>query len=130
MKYILVFFVLVSSTCFAQTQAELNKQEHNNYLKADKELNAIYNSILRLYEPDIVFISNLKKSQKLWMQFRDAELKLKYPDREPGYYGSAQQMCRSIYLTELTTQRINTLKTWVDGIEEGDVCSGSVRWKD
>ena len=31
------------------------------------------------------------------------------------------------YLDELTKSRIKTLKVWLDGIEEGDVCSGSVK---
>ena len=36
-------------------------------------------------------------------------------------------MCEASYLDELTKSRIKTLKVWLDGIEEGDVCSGSVK---
>ena len=36
-------------------------------------------------------------------------------------------MCEAIYLNELTKSRIETLKTWLEGIEEGDICSGSVK---
>jgi uncharacterized protein YecT (DUF1311 family) len=66
---------------------------------------------------------------RLWIQFRDAEMKMKYPEREDGYYGSVYPMCWSMYLTQLTTERITTLKQWLDGTEEGDVCAGSVRIK-
>jgi hypothetical protein len=38
-------------------------------------------------------------------------------------------MCVSMYLENLTNQRISTLKEWIDGIEEGDVCLGSVKMK-
>ena len=31
------------------------------------------------------------------------------------------------YLAELTSKRIKTLNQWIDGTEEGDVCSGSIR---
>jgi uncharacterized protein YecT (DUF1311 family) len=113
----------------AQTQVELNEQEHKRYLKTDSELNSIYQNILKEYASDTAFVKNLKVSQKLWIQFRDAEMKLKYPDREPGYYGSVQPMCWSIYLTQLTEDRIKTLKQWLDGIEEGDVCAGSTKTK-
>jgi len=38
-------------------------------------------------------------------------------------------MCVSIYLERLTRERIATIKEWADGIEEGDVCIGSVKIK-
>lgn len=123
-------FLLVSMTyCSGQTQLDLNEAEHKEYLKADKELNSIYQKVLKEYKEDAAFVKNLKAAQKIWIQFRDAEMKVKYPDREPGHYGSVQPMCRSTYLTRLTNERINTLKVWLDGIEEGDVCSGSVKSK-
>ena len=115
--------------CFGQTQYEMNMTEHNKYLKADKQLNSIYQKILKEYKEDSAFIKNLKASQKIWIQFRDAEMKTKYPDRTPGAYGSVQPMCWSIYLTGLTEERSTTLKIWLEGIEEGDVCSGSVKTK-
>lgn len=56
-------------------------------------------------------------------------MKSKYPDREEGYYGSIHPMCWILYLTELTEERTKKLKTWLLGIEEGDVCNGSVKTK-
>jgi|SRR6185369_14730023 len=127
--FIVTSLLLSINYCFSQTQSELNGKEHKKYLKADGDLNSIYQKILKEYAEDSVFIKNLKASQKLWVQFRDAEMKMKYPDREPGYYGSVQPMCWSIYLTQLTEDRIKTLKQWLDGVEEGDVCSGSAKIK-
>jgi len=131
MQKIIVVSLLLLLVTFssAQTQVELNEQEHKRYLKTDSELNSIYQNILKEYASDTAFVKNLKVSQKLWIQFRDAEMKMKYPDREPGYYGSVQPMCWSIYLTQLTEDRIKTLKQWLDGIEEGDVCAGSTKTK-
>lgn len=115
--------------CVAQSQADMNQDASKEYQKADKELNATYQQILKDYSKDPVFIANFKKAQKLWVQFRDAEMKAKYPDRGPGYYGSVQPMCWSMYLTELTIERTTKLKVWITGIEEGDVCAGSVKTK-
>ena len=76
------------------------------------------------------FIKNLKASQIIWIKFRDSEMKVKFPDREGGYYGSIQPVCRYSYLEKLTKIRTNDLKVWLTGIEEGDVCSGSVKMKE
>lgn len=127
--YLFYFASLVSALCFSQTQFEMNGEAYNNYKKADKELNNIYQKILTEYQTDTAFIKNLRISQRIWITFRDAELKMKYPDREQGYYGSVQPMCESDYLAQLTSDRVKTLKIWTEGIEEGDVCVGSVKIK-
>jgi uncharacterized protein YecT (DUF1311 family) len=131
MKYILIIFIaFISLTEFSQTQGDMNEKANESYKKADKELNDIYKTILNDYKSDTIFIRNLKASQRIWITFRDAELKVKYPETEPGHYGSVYPMCVSIYLERLTRERIKTLKEWIDGIEEGDVCIGSVKMKE
>ncbi len=130
MKSILTFlFLNCFLFAFSQNQADMNKDAYNSYQKSDKELNSTYQKILVEYKSDSVFIKNLKASQRIWVSFRDAELKMKFPEREPGYYGSIQPMCVSYYLEQLTKERIKTLKVWLDGIEEGDGCIGSVKTK-
>lgn len=124
-----VLLILVTNNSFSQTQGDLNETEHKKFLKADKELNRVYQQILTEYKTDTAFIKNLKAAQKLWIQSRDAEMKMMYPDREPFYYGSVHPMCWSIYKTELTNDRIKKLKMWLEGQEEGDACSSSIRRK-
>ena len=119
----------ISNQTFGQTQLEMNQEEESNYLKADKELNLVYNQILNEYKSDAVFIKNLKNAQRIWIQFRDAEMKSKYPDREQGYYGSIHPLCWTVYLRDLTEERTNKLRAWLTGIEEGDACLGSVKMK-
>lgn len=120
---------LTIAVCFGQTQKELNENASKDFQKTDKELNAVYQKILKEYSKDIAFIKNLKNSQRVWIQFRDAEMKTKYPDKERGYYGSMQPMCWNTYMTELTEERIKKLKVWLTGVEEGVLCSGSVKTK-
>ena len=131
MKKLLILVSVLSyiSISFGQIQSDLNEAEHKKYLSADKELNSIYQKILKEYKEDTSFIKNLKQSQKIWIQFRSAEMKVKYPNRESGHYGSGLPMCWSIYLTELTNERIKSLQVWLNGVEEGDVCAGSVKTK-
>ncbi|MCF0038695.1 lysozyme inhibitor LprI family protein [Dyadobacter fanqingshengii] len=104
-------------------------QNDNSYAKAEIEINSVYQKILREYATDKEFIKNLRTSQRLWIQFRDAEVRARYPQREPGYYGSVHSMCLANLKTELTNERIKVLRVWLTGIEEGDVCAGSVKRK-
>ena len=121
--------MFISVITFGQTQLQMNQDAHNGYLKADKELNVVYSKILNEYKADTAFIKNFKAAQRIWIQFRDAEMKSRYPDRESGYYGSIQPTCWSTYLAELTKERTKKLTIWLVGIQEGDACSGSVKSK-
>lgn len=131
MKLFLILLLSLNVTIgFSQTQTDINQSAHRSFKEVDKELNEVYQQILSEYKSDTEFIKNLRASQRIWITFRDAELKMKYPDREPGYYGSIHSMCVSDYLTQLTAERVKTLKTWLVGIEEGDACSGTIKTKD
>lgn len=125
----IVAFCLCTAAAQGQTQLQLNQEAQQKYLAADKELNQLYQQILFEYKEDKTFIENLRATQRLWIKFRDAELNMKYPDREPGFYGSIQPMCVSLYLEKLTLERIHTLQLWAEGAEEGDGCGGSEKIK-
>ncbi len=128
MKNIIALITLiVSVNCFSQTQAEMNNEAYTAYNTSDKQLNKIYKTILSEYQTDTIFIENMKKSQRLWIQFRDAEMEMKFPNYKDNIYGSIHPTCRAFYLKELTDKRIKTLKEWTGGTEEGDVCNGSVK---
>lgn len=128
MKSILTIIILILGfICFTQTQVEMNEKAYSEFNKSDQQLNDIYQVILSKYKTDSIFIKNLKKSQRIWIQFRDAEMEMKYPNYPNRVYGSVHPMCRAHYLRKLTDKRIETLKKWVSGTEEGDTCNGSVK---
>ena len=112
---------------FAQSQTAMNMKAYSDYKKADAELNGVYQKILKSYVRETSFIKKFRTAQRLWIQLRDAELAAKYPNS--GSYGSVAPMCESIYLETLTRDRIKFLEVWITGIEEGEVCLGSVRIK-
>lgn len=122
-------FCLAVTIGFGQSQGEMNEDAMKQYQKADKELNTVYQKVLTEYKKDVAFIKNFKAAQRLWVQLRDAELKAKYPDRPAGHYGSIQPVCHYSYLATLTEERTAKLKIWLTGVEEGDLCSGSVKVK-
>ncbi|HET8809509.1 MAG TPA: lysozyme inhibitor LprI family protein [Flavobacteriaceae bacterium] len=128
MKILLtISFLILSINSFSQTQAEMNKEAYEQFQKSDDELNRVYQEILNEYKTDSIFIENLKKSQRIWIEFRDAELKMKFPNYKDKIYGSIHPTCRAFYLMELTEKRIKTLSKWLAGTIEGEVCNGSIK---
>lgn len=115
----------------ANTQSELNECAASDLDSTDKELNRVYHQILKKYADDPVFITKFKAAQRAWLQFRDAELAAVYPhDSEPTQYGSVFPMCHSGEKARITFLRVKELKRWAEGIDEGEVCAGSVKFKD
>lgn len=130
MKLFLLFILLFhSAILFGQTQSELTAESAKRLKTAETELSSVYKKILTAYSDDAEFIKNLKESQEFWIKFKQVELKMMYPNREPGYYGSAHQMCINDYLAQLTNDRTAKLKLWLAGTEDDDICSGSIQVK-
>ena len=97
-------------------------------LRADADLNREYQQLLHQYRDDVRFIRNARRAQRAWIAYRDAQLALLYPYAERrGFYGSVYPMCRCMAVLELTKKRVEELRPWVDGVQEGDVCSGSIK---
>jgi uncharacterized protein YecT (DUF1311 family) len=119
-----VLLILGCGSMLAQTQAEMTAQACDAYTEVDEQLNSVYKQILREYQSDRNFTEKLKKAQRAWIAYRDAHLDAIYP-AGPSEYGSAHRMCRCMVLTEMTARRVEELRQWIDGLEEGDLCIGS-----
>lgn len=124
---IIIGCILLSHVAPAQTQGTLNQRAKDGYEATERELNQTYQALLKQYAADTVFITAVRVAQRTWIKFRDAELAMMYPAHHTG--GSALPMCKAAYLETLTRQRISTLRQWVDGMPEGDLCQGSIRNK-
>jgi uncharacterized protein YecT (DUF1311 family) len=118
----------------AKTQVEMNDCASEEFKKEDAELNRVYQEILKKYKDDPVFIKKLREAQQAWLKFRDAQFEARFPhilDSRGQYnYGTVFPMCSSLYKAELTHARTEDLRLWLDGIQEGDVCSGSLPIKE
>ncbi|MFD2936998.1 lysozyme inhibitor LprI family protein [Spirosoma flavum] len=123
----IVLFLLFFIASFGQSQLAINNAQLQTVQQSNKALNVVYQKFLKQYSTDREFVKNVKIAQRLWVQLRDADVKMKYPNRPAGYYVSAQPMCEASYRTELTQQRTKMLPIWLTGIEEGDICAGSAR---
>lgn len=110
----------------AQTQRDINHCASLDFLSADNELNAVYKAVLEQHKTNTKFLDKLKAAQRAWLKWRDAEMEAIYPEKDdPSYYGSSFAACWSTQLTNFTQERTRQLQKWLEGVEEGDVCSGS-----
>jgi uncharacterized protein YecT (DUF1311 family) len=100
-------------------QQELNACAADDFNKADKELNATWQALLRKEADDKVFVAKLRTAQKAWLAFRDAELDAHFAcDSEDTRmcWGSMEGMSFMMRKKDLTQQRTKMLK---DMLERG-----------
>lgn len=112
----------------SQTQLQMNEAACAEYKQADREMNRVYLKIVSDYRGNLAFIKAIKKAQLAWLRYRDAHVESIFPGNA-SQYGSVSTMCRCGSLAEITKERTQTLKRWLEGIEEGDVCAGTMRVK-
>ena len=91
----------------AQTQAAMNAQARSEFLQAAAELNRTYEALLTKL-PDAEGKEKLKKAQRAWLAFRDAEAAFA---ADKVRAGSMAPTLRYETITELTRQRIKQLET-------------------
>ena len=121
-----------SQSCLdhADTQLQINQCSSLDNQTADQELNSVYQAVLTKHAKDKSFIDNFKQAQRAWLKWRDAEMAAIYPEqKQPGFYGSSFAGCWSGQLATLTRERTLQLRKWLEGVQEGDVCSGSIPFK-
>lgn len=105
----LVALSLATIPCPAQSQMEMTAQSWADFDKADKELNAIYQKVLKSMGDDIGR-QKLIAAQKAWVKFRDAQAEVD-ADSERG--GSLANQLRAISETDTTNARIVELKKYL-----------------
>ena len=129
-SFLVITLMLACASAPAQTQSRMNQDACRKYQETDAEMNKVYQQVLTEYKKDAAFIQKIKTAQRLWVAFRNAHVESLYPKQNKlAAYGSQHPTCRCLALTEITTARVEALKRWVIGSEEGDTCSGSIKTK-
>ena len=90
----------------AQSQQEMNAAAAENFKKADKELNEVYAKVLA--NLDDAAKENLKKSQRAWVAWRDAEAVFRADAEARG--GSMWPLVHEGIRSRLTKERVKGLK--------------------
>jgi uncharacterized protein YecT (DUF1311 family) len=120
----------LSIGALSQTQRGSNEDACAGFKQADALLNKNYNQILKQYKNDAAFLRKLRIAQRAWVAYRNAQVEALYPEpNKQTAYGSIYPTCRCVALAKVTTLRAEDLRKWIDGAEEGDTCSGSIKRK-
>lgn len=94
-------------------QLELNACANDAFVKADKELNQTYQSLIKKEANDLLFINKLRFAQKAWLAFRDADLEARFACSEDNVricWGSMYPMSFLYRKAELTRERTKHLQ--------------------
>lgn len=122
----LLVLIVMSSAAFAQddtikcnpegTQIEMNVCAGEDYQKADKKLNETWKKLMVKFKNDKTATTNLKKAQKAWVAFRDADIEAMFScaSGDGGCWGSMESMLRSGELQAMTEARTKRLQHYID----------------
>ncbi len=119
---LLTLLITISMYSHAQNQMDQNQKAKNDYDRADRELSAIYDQVQKKYRQNPKMIKNLKLAHRLWIEYRLAEVSVKFPaiDGDPfDTYGDSFPECYYSLLTEITQDRIAFLRRWLEGEQIG-----------
>lgn len=98
-------------------QMQMNECAYQDFLKEDKALNRIYQSLKRKYKSNQTYLNNLKASQRLWIKFRDSELKLIYSCEDKNIrmcFGSMYPLLYNGDKAEMTKARRLILRGYLE----------------
>ena len=102
----LALIVAAPVALHAQSQQEMNAEAAESFKKADKELNEVYAKVLANLDEEAK--ENLKKSQRAWVAWRDAEAAFR-ADAE-ARSGSMWPLIHEGVRGQLTKERVKSLK--------------------
>jgi len=114
---------LFSSSIFAfecnpeGNQSEMNQCAYDDFLKADKALNDVYQKLIKKSAGDKTYIKELRKAQRAWIKFRDAELDAMFSCAEEDIklcWGSMVGMLYPSAKAEITEERTKKLQHYID----------------
>jgi uncharacterized protein YecT (DUF1311 family) len=129
----IIGLILLSLVCLgsirAESQADLNIDSFKSFKLSESRLQETIRTIRTLYKADPRLLRCLEASQQAWLVYRDKQMAMIFPllNEDPNAYGTMFSLCWSTWMTKLTNQRTAELQVWIDGIEEGEVCAGSIR---
>jgi len=106
----------------AFTQDAMNGCATEDLQDADAKMNAVYENVTRKYAGEPEKLAAIRVAQTAWLSFRDAEVDALFQASERPAGGSGWLMCRPLHLAQLTKERTEALRTYLE-YTEGDLCS-------
>ncbi len=100
------------------TQTEMNVCAIDSMKAAESELDSVYREVLACGVGNPVFVKNMEAAQRLWVQFRDAELEARFPvgpgEIDRVLYGSMYPMSWATEKETLAKERTGQLRRYIE----------------
>lgn len=106
---LIFFFFSFINNLNAQTQAEMTTTAMNDFKKVDKELNIVYNKLLKMLTSEEKKL--LVKAQKDWIKFRDSHCEFEILEFGGG---SIEPLIKYNCLQDKTEERIEDLNSAIN----------------
>ncbi len=98
------------NSCSAGGQRQMNICLSEEYEKSDRRLNDKYGELVNIIKNvKMADHSDLVKSQRAWIKFRDLECKFRNPPHNGSLYNFSQFSC----LIDMTEKRIKDLERYI-----------------
>jgi len=105
----------------ASTQTVMHVCANEEALRADAELNDIYQNLLSVARKQSASVDKVRAAEKAWIGYRDAYIDAMYPatDKQAAY-GSSYPMEVDLLRAKLTQQQIAALKELLKRYSDSD----------
>jgi uncharacterized protein YecT (DUF1311 family) len=124
MKITFYIFCMCSQFTFCQTQTEMNLSAAKELKQSDSRIISLMTKIENERKEDTLFISNLRKSQTAWLNWRELEINAYFPAYENEEKGTMYSWCYNTQILKWNKARINQLKEYLlDASDFEDGCS-------
>lgn len=105
---VIIITIFISSLSFSQTNAEMKEQSSNRLTKFDKELNIVYQKIMK--NSSGIKKENIRKAQIAWLKYRDLHCECESKEHEGG---SLESLIYIECLATMTKERVKQLKIFL-----------------
>lgn len=103
-----LLFTFFFTVTYSQTNAEMLEKSSKRFEKIDKELNVVYQKIMKSTAGTQK--ENIKKAQIAWLKFRDLHCDCESKQHEGG---TMESLVHTECLAKLTEERVKQLKIFL-----------------
>ena len=118
----LIFASLLCSFC----QSQNSTVPAPTPIISNPEMDSIIEIIRYHYREDEEFLLKLENAQSEWRASVWADIDMRFPKSDKREYGSIYRTCIQLLLDDAINLRLQYLNLWIEGVEEGSVCAGSI----
>ncbi len=106
--------LLLASMMMSNAIACEERDGYQYLVDMDTKLNIVYQQVIGKYKQNTRFINDLRSTQRLWLQFRDAEVKANFPTlNDKQLHGNDYSEEVATSLANLTVERVIELNQWL-----------------